>query len=290
MSFSYVDVDFTNSYTSGDITVTVNVQAGDLVLVWGNCRYGLDLSSVTDEDGNTYTLGTYEYSGSGSNPSVRPAWTIAGSTNATLTITISYLTGTQRKYGYAVVFRPDSGETVSKVLEAGNNAQGTTGTFVTGEGDATGTDMVACAVIQGEGAWTKSNEEMPSGTTTGVVDISQETSHCLLYKFFTSNQTGLEAECDVSESSQDYAAVIIAFNSAVSLDLEQEGFRWRNDNGSESAATWKAAQDVDVTDIGKNENIRLRFLINATGDPDAKQFKLQYKKTADSEWRDMPES
>jgi hypothetical protein len=65
----------------------------------------------------------------------------------------------------------------------------------------------------------------------------------------------------------------------------------RNDNGSESAAGWRENQDVDETGVDKNTNIRLRVLLNATGDPSTKQFKLQYKRTAEgaSNWRDVKE-
>lgn len=72
-------------------------------------------------------------------------------------------------------------------------------------------------------------------------------------------------------------------------DAEQEGFRFRNDNGSESAATWRQTQDVDDT-VGKEENIRLRMLTDyATGDPTTAQVTLQYKRDDEgsSEWRDV---
>lgn len=75
----------------------------------------------------------------------------------------------------------------------------------------------------------------------------------------------------------------------IGVVLEQEGFRWRNDDESEILATWKQLQDIDATTL-RNVNIRLRFLINASDNPDPTQFKIQYKKTSASAWRDMPES
>lgn len=70
---------------------------------------------------------------------------------------------------------------------------------------------------------------------------------------------------------------------------EQEGYRWRNDDGSESAATWHAAQDTDGSDVGTEITRRLRLLGNATDDPDTMAAKLQYRKVgdADSEWEDV---
>ncbi|MBA4387668.1 MAG: hypothetical protein C0404_06780 [Verrucomicrobia bacterium] len=44
----------------------------------------------------------------------------------------------------------------------------------------------------------------------------------------------------------------------------QEHFRWRNDDGSESAATWKADPDVAITGATRGQNIRLRFTVANT--------------------------
>jgi len=75
----------------------------------------------------------------------------------------------------------------------------------------------------------------------------------------------------------------------IGIVLEQEGFRWRDDDDSEAAATWLAEQDIDIN-RARGISTRVRFLINASEDPDAKQFKIQYKKTTDAVWRDMPTS
>lgn len=44
----------------------------------------------------------------------------------------------------------------------------------------------------------------------------------------------------------------------------QERFRWRNDNGSETTATWKAELNVPISNVAKIENIRLRFVLDET--------------------------
>lgn len=66
--------------------------------------------------------------------------------------------------------------------------------------------------------------------------------------------------------------------------LELEGYRWRNDDGSESAATWAAAQDASLT-APSDAVRRLRMLINATGDPLAAGFQLEYRKVGDPTWK-----
>lgn len=69
--------------------------------------------------------------------------------------------------------------------------------------------------------------------------------------------------------------------------LEQEGFRWRNDDGSETTATWAASQDSDAS-VALNTNIRLRALVNATGDPNASAYTLYYKLSTDSNYIPVP--
>lgn len=66
--------------------------------------------------------------------------------------------------------------------------------------------------------------------------------------------------------------------------IEQEGYRFRNDDGSETAATWRQAQDVDDT-IALDQNFRLRFIANATGDPASSQFQLECRKKTAPYWQ-----
>lgn len=67
------------------------------------------------------------------------------------------------------------------------------------------------------------------------------------------------------------------------LALEQEGFRFRDDDGGEAAATWLAAQDANIS-LPREQNFRLRFLVNATGDTPSSQYQLEARKTGTSEW------
>lgn len=64
--------------------------------------------------------------------------------------------------------------------------------------------------------------------------------------------------------------------------LEQEGFRFRNDNGTEITATWRQLQDI-IDSIAKSTNVRLRVLVNATDDPADNQYQLEYKETGDGD-------
>jgi hypothetical protein len=71
---------------------------------------------------------------------------------------------------------------------------------------------------------------------------------------------------------------------------EQEGYRWRADDGDEDEATWLALQDADIV-RGKNVNTRLRGTLDSSGkEPPTAQVAVQYRKVGDpdSEWRDVP--
>ena len=72
----------------------------------------------------------------------------------------------------------------------------------------------------------------------------------------------------------------------VGSTLDQSHFRFRNDDGSETTATWAAAEDTPIS-LAKNTPVRLRVEIGATGDPANAAYKLQYRKVGDSTWRDI---
>lgn len=64
--------------------------------------------------------------------------------------------------------------------------------------------------------------------------------------------------------------------------INAELHRWRDDNGSETTASWLAGAGVNIS-RGIDLNTRLRFIMSASGNPNAAQFQLEYRKkgTAD---------
>lgn len=57
----------------------------------------------------------------------------------------------------------------------------------------------------------------------------------------------------------------------------QYAFRFRNDDGSETAATYAAAENTNIT-LTQGSKTRIRIGINATGDPTSKDFQLEYRR------------
>lgn len=67
--------------------------------------------------------------------------------------------------------------------------------------------------------------------------------------------------------------------------LNQEGYRFRNDDGDEATATWKAGQDSNIS-LPAGSKLRLRMIVDATGDPEAKTLQLEWhKKDSPEPWR-----
>lgn len=80
------------------------------------------------------------------------------------------------------------------------------------------------------------------------------------------------------------ARIAVALAPATTPEYELEGYRWRDDNGSESGASWKDSQDTDISEQA-GTNVRLRTLIDVTNDPESNQITLQYRKVGDTEWK-----
>ena len=81
----------------------------------------------------------------------------------------------------------------------------------------------------------------------------------------------------------DWDDLTINGTVADSGTVEQEGFRFRSDDGSESAATWFAAQDTNIVQE-KNINMRLRVLLNSTLDRGSEQYRLEFREVGGTTW------
>jgi len=76
-------------------------------------------------------------------------------------------------------------------------------------------------------------------------------------------------------------ALQIQGEAAYVLTVEQEGYRFRADDGTESAASWLASQDTNITRT-RSINTRLRMLLNTTDKVSSSPFQLEYKLSSDS--------
>lgn len=84
-----------------------------------------------------------------------------------------------------------------------------------------------------------------------------------------------DPSCTVS-TSVDWAAVAASFIEVSSATLEQEGFRFGEDDGNEASHTFTAAQDTSIMAAAGTK--LLRVLVNATGDPLTAAYTLRAQK------------
>jgi hypothetical protein len=99
--------------------------------------------------------------------------------------------------------------------------------------------------------------------------------------------TGAQTATFTAASSSNYVCICVTYKIQVLVaTLDQEGYRWRNDDGSETTATWKAAQDTTVT-LNPSDVARLRVIVNATNDPASANYKLEYRKVGNASWKNI---
>lgn len=105
----------------------------------------------------------------------------------------------------------------------------------------------------------------------------------LTYRSDTAVGDNWQSWTDYTDNSANAAVLDVTYSGAVAT-LEQEGFRWRDDDGSETTATWLDSQDTNIT-RATSTNTRLRVLVNGTNDPDSSQYQLEYKLSSASSYR-----
>ena len=81
-------------------------------------------------------------------------------------------------------------------------------------------------------------------------------------------------------ASRIFIGTILPLTEEEILAWEQDQFRFYNDDGSESAMTAIANQNVDITQPTTKQAI-IRIQADTTGDQPTRQMKLQVKKTSD---------
>ncbi|MDD5708339.1 MAG: hypothetical protein PHR35_20665, partial [Kiritimatiellae bacterium] len=80
--------------------------------------------------------------------------------------------------------------------------------------------------------------------------------------------------------------ILMGSQVAGAATFVQEHYRWRNDDGSESAASWKAATDTAITGVTRGQNIRLRFTAwnNSASGGNSLTARLEYSTGVSGPW------
>lgn len=211
MGWTQVDTGAASTYGSTvTLTVDVAVNAGDLIVVGaGGSAAAIYPNAFADEDANEYTVRTLLTQST--TASLRTAYAIAAGNNAALTITVTFEAGTTRRNLRVVVFRPDSGDTVS-LDDAATKAAYEASPWETGTFDTSGDDEAVVAFVRSAGTITFSNHELPSGTAATVIETDEATMTAF-YKLLTETVSSAIAEVDTS-GSDNYCMEVLAFKAA----------------------------------------------------------------------------
>lgn len=163
--------------------------------------------------------------------------------------------------GARVVFPADTTERVVRIYW---------GTYYDGTSPAI--DVTATLSDASAGPWEPSNHSVPSSSDgAGYIEIT--------YSAGSASQTLTVTIAGVDAGSTALTRLQAAgtISSTELATLDQEGFRWGVDDDTESAHTWAAAQDANLT-APLDTNTLLRVLVDATGDPASTAYTLRYQK------------
>lgn len=169
---------------------------------------------------------------------------------------------------------------------AGAGAQTTGTTASTAQSDELAVGMWVSSSATAGITWSAHTNSFVEVSETGTSGAGQRIGLSVATKALSS--VGAVESSATPSAMTDRHGIVGTYKAAPPdpLSYEQEGFRFRNDDGSEAAATWLAAQDINITRAAAL-NTRIRVLVNATNDPPAEQYQLEVKRLseADSAYR-----
>jgi len=257
--------------TTFSITLSFSLTVGrHLVLVTSSMN---DPITVSDDLGNTYIAQDNEYN----------VYCAYVDYSGTPTIDFSWTGNTQWPYVYAIEISGCSTVQPMTIFDDVIGAMSTSTTCVTPL--LTDTRAGTLAIYKfydqgtyGPGYWTGCS----AGTgLANYLEMNPAWPNVVFYTAtFASAPSNFSGQQTFTGVERQYDA---QWYLLTPFGLKQEGFRFRNDDGSETTATWKENQDVVET--GPSDTaFRLRFLIESIGgDPPTSPYQLEYKRDDDPE-------
>jgi len=245
--------------------------------------------TITDSAGLTWTSRAASTTSPGWSYGVR-VWTAPVTTGVSMTVSIDC--GTTDVYCYRVeVYDFTNYDTVTPVQGAvvGSDADGDGAHSLT-LGATPATDSILMAhVATGYGSGTGS--VTPNANWTELFDtdiVSWLVCQSQNRTGTTSTSVDWDDVLATGASPFGSSSVALEIRNAPSGTIDQQAFRFGADDGSESAHTWLAAQDTNANQQ-LNTNTLIRFLLQATGAPTAKAFKLQWRRSTEgtNDWKDV---
>lgn len=271
MAIAIVQATGTNgSGTSVALAFGSNLTAGNLSFVWAAGR----TNPCTSVDDTLHGVAAYtEHVASraanvSSVQSIR-AYYKENTSSGACTVTANYSVSSDAT---SIAIQEISGLATSSAVDQGNNGTGNSATLSSGNITTTQADeIIFGAASQRQGG---SSDLTIDADYTLQIDTGYGREFITGYRIVSATETNNFAP--TSAAADDFCASVISFKAALAT-LTQEGYRWRDDDGNETTASWLAAQDTSVT-RARGTNTRLRILIDATLDPDSQSFQLEVRR------------
>tara|TARA_R110000822_G_scaffold302649_2_gene427015 strand:- start:76029 stop:76862 length:834 start_codon:yes stop_codon:yes gene_type:complete len=277
MAIAYITNSVANPGTSSSatkVTSAVDTTGADAIIVFTQLVDSLDkMSSVTDSDGNTYTLITSMDAGQ----SWHYAHIATGiTTSASNVVTV---TSTTSERGMAHMVAYSGVDQVTPTYAAATDIVSPMSIDITTTSD---TDL--CVSYIGGRALTITG---PSGSQTERVNTNGSFCDGAVMDIEVVT-AGTQTMGWTSSGTTYIGSIAFGVTAAILFQTEIEGYRFREDDGSETTATWLEAQDT-VASVEKETAVRLRMLSDFTVGPSDVKVTLQYKRTDEdsTQWRNV---
>lgn len=267
---------FNNATTPKTASVAVN--AGDL-LVAMMVSADFSTTGATPTNNGAALTWTQRQVNSTSGNVWNAMWTAVADTARTIIVTFALGAGTTNWGGDVQVWRTALVGTSTKVT--GGSGAPTLNITTTAANSAIAVAIGDWAAVAGAPTW-RTN----AGTFTSTFELAGDaTTYSARGGYHAdAGAIGTYAVGVTAPTGETYSIIALEIQGSVVAALEQEGYRFRHDDGSETTATFMAAQDTPAT-LAPSVTKRLRVLVNATGDPASQSFTLQYRKVGAASWR-----
>lgn len=277
----------TTTFSSGDsasdpLTWSHTVASGTTVLVVtaGGAGSPVGASGVTWNGSALTKVKADSYNGAGAADPWAELWILENPTAATGNVVITPNDSTPNaQTGTAINL---TGTPTTSSVDVSNNNSASSGSptvsLTTTEANTFVIDSMAHRLggtITKDGTQTLLKEY--EDAHSGAGDVSWGTSY---KEVASSGSTSMDW---TTGGGDGWAHVAAAFKS--SAEVEQEGFAFGDDDGNEASHTLDT-QDTNVTEALGTKTLRL--LLNGTGDPASKAFKLKYQKNGSGGYVDVP--
>jgi hypothetical protein len=252
-----------------------------VVTVWSHTFGTVFNPTCADNQGNTYARDAFKQDGS-NNGLVAIFSALVNASSGTFTVTVSNATASDL---VEVSVSEVANLVAASVVDGSSSAAGTSTSPAPGPVTTANAPDIVFAVSQNADTSSSATYTTPVGfvsiqrDTSGSLDWCGEAAYQVEASAGTYNPTW-------TTGSFAWSAVQVAYKG-VSGSGTQAGYRWRADDGDEAAASWLAAEEADIT-APTASNVRLRLLIDSAGDLPASAYQVEYKKSTDSNYAQVP--